>query len=149
MVDYTSQDVSQLYGAPDKQFDIAIDCMGTRSESAHATLHGRSLQRPQLRLRPGRWPERGARPAFSATPLPPRPPRAHKHACPPPGKLLQQLLGVVKPSGHLSHIMNAGTDSDVLGAAGEAHEEGRGPGVGTVLVQPSGEQLQQVRVGVR
>jgi hypothetical protein len=32
VVDYTTQDVADLYSAPDKQFDIAIDCMGTRSE---------------------------------------------------------------------------------------------------------------------
>ncbi|KIZ04980.1 putative quinone-oxidoreductase, chloroplastic [Monoraphidium neglectum] len=32
VVDYTTQDVADLYSAPDKQFDIAIDCMGTRSQ---------------------------------------------------------------------------------------------------------------------
>ncbi|KIZ04982.1 putative Quinone-oxidoreductase [Monoraphidium neglectum] len=32
VVDYTTQDIADLYSAPDKQFDIAIDTMGTRSE---------------------------------------------------------------------------------------------------------------------
>jgi hypothetical protein len=32
VVDYTTQDVAELYSAPEQQFDIAIDCMGTRSE---------------------------------------------------------------------------------------------------------------------
>lgn len=31
-VDYTKDDVSELYSAPDKQFDVCVDCMGTRSE---------------------------------------------------------------------------------------------------------------------
>jgi hypothetical protein len=59
-----------------------------------------------------------------------------------PGELLQQLLLVTK--GHLSHIMNAGTDNSILDAAKKAHEEGKGPSVGVTLVQPNGAQLQQV-----
>lgn len=90
VVDYTSQDVAELYAAPDKQFDITIDSMGTRSE------------------------------------------------------LLQKLLSVTKPSGHLSHIMNAGSDNDIIEGAKKAHEEGKGPGVGTILVTPNGGQLQEI-----
>lgn len=90
VVDYTKSDVADLYSSPDKQFDLAIDCMGTRSE------------------------------------------------------LLQKLLSVTKPNGHLSHIMNAGTDQEVLAAANKRHEEGKGPSVGTILVQPNGEQLQEI-----
>lgn len=60
------------------------------------------------------------------------------------GELLQKLLAVVKTSGHLSHIMNAGTDAALLEAAKEAHAAGKGPDVGTVLVTPNGEQLQEI-----
>lgn len=88
VVDYTSQDVGELYR--DQPFDIAIDCMGTRSE------------------------------------------------------LLQKLLSVTKPSGHLSHIHNAGSDDAVLDAAKEAHAAGKGPSVGTLLVTPNGQQLQEI-----
>jgi hypothetical protein len=40
VVDYTTQDIADLYSAPDKQFDIAIDTMGTRSEWPHGTALG-------------------------------------------------------------------------------------------------------------
>ena len=68
-------------------------------------------------------------------------------ASPSPGELLQKLLSVTKPSGHLSHIMNAGSSDDVLDAAKKAQAEGKGPSVGTTLVQPNGEQLQEVGAG--
>ncbi|KAI8468220.1 MAG: putative zinc-binding dehydrogenase [Monoraphidium minutum] len=90
VVDYTTQDVAELYSTPDKQFDIAVDCMGTRSG------------------------------------------------------LLQKLLAATKPSGHLSHIMNAGSSDDVMGAAKAAHGAGKGPGVSTTLVTPNGGQLQEI-----
>lgn len=60
------------------------------------------------------------------------------------GELLQKLLSVTKPSGHLSHIHNAGSDDAVLDAAKEAHAAGKGPSVGTLLVTPNGQQLQEV-----
>lgn len=65
--------------------------------------------------------------------------------CGPTGDLLRKLLAVTKPSGHLSHIFNAGTDRELLAQAEAAHKEGKGPAVGTTLVQPNGGQLQQVR----
>ncbi|PSC70488.1 NADPH:quinone reductase [Micractinium conductrix] len=59
-------------------------------------------------------------------------------------EVLQKLLSVTKPSGHLSHILNAGSDEAVMKAAQEAHAAGKGPSVGTILVTPNGEQLQQI-----
>lgn len=61
------------------------------------------------------------------------------------GELLQKLLSVTKPGGHLSHILNAGSDDAVMAAAKEAHAAGKGPSVSTTLVQPHGQQLQEVR----
>ena len=66
-------------------------------------------------------------------------------ACPAqPGELLQKLLSVTKPTGHLSHIINAGTSDDVMQSATKAHAEGKGPSVSATFVQPSGKQLQEV-----
>eukprot|EP00887_Chlorella_sp_A99_P006514 scaffold3.g6514.t1 len=78
------QDVAALYGAPGRRFDLALDCMGTRSD------------------------------------------------------LLRKVLSVTKPSGHVAHVLNRGA------TAKADHEAGRGPAVGTVFVQSSGEQLQQL-----
>jgi len=78
--------------------------------------------------------------------LPPNQPTPHPPTHP-PGELLQKLLSTLKPTGHLSHILNAGTDNAILGAAKEAHAAGKGPGVSNTLVQPNGAQLQEVRVG--
>ena len=63
------------------------------------------------------------------------------------GGLLQKLLLVTKPGGHVSHIFNAGTDNSVLEGAQAAHAAGTGPSVGTILVQANGEQLQEVGAG--
>jgi hypothetical protein len=59
--------------------------------------------------------------------------------------MLQKLLSVTKASGSYQHIFNAGTDHALLDKAKEAHAAGKGPAVGTTLVQPNGEELQQVR----
>lgn len=78
---------------------------------------------------------------------PPSPPPTSKPEtplCPVSGDLTRQLLTVTKPSGHLSHIFNAGTDHKLLDEARAAHEAGKGPSVGTTLVQPNGADLQQV-----
>ena len=45
-----------------------------------------------------------------------------------------------------SYELQAGTDNSVLEEAKKAHEAGKGPSVGTTLVQPNGAQLQEVRV---
>ncbi|GAB4822686.1 hypothetical protein N2152v2_009732 [Parachlorella kessleri] len=58
--------------------------------------------------------------------------------------LLSKTLSVLKPSGHYACIMNTDTDPALLEAARKEHEAGKGPSVGTTLVQPNGEQLQQV-----
>lgn len=42
------------------------------------------------------------------------------------------------------HCLQAGTDNSLLEEAQKAHAEGKGPSVGTVLVQPNGAQLQEV-----
>ncbi len=39
----------------------------------------------------------------------------------------------------------AGSDNSLIEEAQKAHAEGKGPSVGTVLVQPNGTQLQEVR----
>lgn len=69
-----------------------------------------------------------------------------RHAAPPtpPGDLLKKFLSVTKPGGHYAHIFNPSSDNPVLEAAREAHAQGKGPAVGTTLVKPHGEQLQQV-----
>ncbi|PSC70610.1 NADPH:quinone reductase [Micractinium conductrix] len=59
-------------------------------------------------------------------------------------ELFQKLQAVTKPTGHLSHIFNAGSDNAVLAEAQEAHAAGKGPSVGTILVTPNGEQLQHI-----
>lgn len=54
---------------------------------------------------------------------------------------MKKLFAVVKPGGTYTHIFNRGTDSDVLGQLQAASDHVQ---VHTVLVQPSGAQLQRV-----
>jgi sulfite reductase alpha subunit-like flavoprotein len=63
-------------------------------------------------------------------------------------ELLQKLLATLKPGGHLSHILSAGTDNAILDAAKAKAAAGEGPGVSVTLVQPNGAQLQEVCVFV-
>lgn len=58
--------------------------------------------------------------------------------------LLQAILSGTRR--HVSHILNAGTDDGVIGAANEAAGRGEGPAVSKVLVKPDGQQLQEVRL---
>ncbi len=51
---------------------------------------------------------------------------------------------MTKPTGHVSHVFSPGTDNALLDEARAAHEAGRGPSIGTTLVEPNGAQLQQV-----
>ena len=44
-----------------------------------------------------------------------------------------------------SNPSQAGSDNSLIEEAQKAHEEGKGPSVGTTLVQPNGAQLQEVR----
>jgi NADPH:quinone reductase-like Zn-dependent oxidoreductase len=48
---------------------------------------------------------------------------------------------VLKPSGHLSHIMNHGTDQDALN---KLKEGGAGPSASLTFVKPNGAQLQEM-----
>jgi len=53
---------------------------------------------------------------------------------------IAKCAGVLKPSGHLSHIMNHGTDQEAL----KQVQQGGGPSACTILVKPNGAQLQEV-----
>lgn len=54
---------------------------------------------------------------------------------------MKKLFAVVKPGGTYSHIMNRGTDGEVLASLQAASDNVH---VHTTLVQPSGAQLQRV-----
>jgi NADPH:quinone reductase-like Zn-dependent oxidoreductase len=56
----------------------------------------------------------------------------------------KDCLKVLKPSGHLSHIMNKNTDQELLQQVEADHKAGKGPGLTTVLVKPNGHQLGEV-----
>lgn len=51
-----------------------------------------------------------------------------------------KLTKVLKPSGHLSHIMNHGTDRDAL----QKLQDGEGPSASLTLVKPNGAQLAEI-----
>jgi hypothetical protein len=53
---------------------------------------------------------------------------------------LEKKATVLKPSGHLSHIMNHGTDSEGL----RKLQAGGGPSASMTLVKPNGAQLQEI-----
>lgn len=57
---------------------------------------------------------------------------------------IPKCVQVLKPTGHLSHIMNHGTDREAIEDMKKAHAEGQGPGVSFTLVQPNGHQLSEV-----
>lgn len=54
---------------------------------------------------------------------------------------IPKCVQVLKPGGHLSHIMNQGTDQEALG---KLQEGGGGPTASLTLVAPNGAQLQEV-----
>jgi NADPH:quinone reductase-like Zn-dependent oxidoreductase len=56
----------------------------------------------------------------------------------------EDCLKVLKPAGHLSHIMNKNTNQDKLKQVEADHKAGNGPGLTVVLVKPNGQQLQEV-----
>jgi NADPH:quinone reductase-like Zn-dependent oxidoreductase len=57
---------------------------------------------------------------------------------------MAKISSVLKPSGHYSHIMNAGSNAPAIQQMQAAHKEGKGPGASFTLVKPNGKQLQQL-----
>lgn len=57
-----------------------------------------------------------------------------------PAGSLEKKATVLKSTGHLSHIMNKGTDREGL----QKLKEGGGPSASMTLVKPNGAQLQEI-----
>ena len=58
---------------------------------------------------------------------------------------IDRCVSVLKPTGHLSHIQNKGSDHAKLKAIQSAHEAGhQTPSAGLQIVTPNGKQLQEV-----
>uniref|UniRef100_A0A383WHE0 Enoyl reductase (ER) domain-containing protein n=1 Tax=Tetradesmus obliquus TaxID=3088 RepID=A0A383WHE0_TETOB len=55
---------------------------------------------------------------------------------------MAMMSSLLKPSGHYSHIMNAGSDNAALQQMQAAHKDGKGPGASLTLVKPNGKQLE-------
>lgn len=55
-----------------------------------------------------------------------------------------KITSVLKSIGHYSHIMNAGSNTQLLEQLQAAHKEGKGPGASFTLVKPNGKQLEQL-----
>ena len=58
-----------------------------------------------------------------------------------PAGCIPKCVQVLKPGGHLSHIMNKGTDQEALT---QLQEAGGGPTASLTLVTPNGAQLEEV-----
>ena len=94
----------------DAPFDIAVDCMGTRSEcrwECCGSMSGLKLQDADRQEHPLSLLCTNCTPC-----LPTLHPCSHSAApwVPPAGALLQAMLSVTKPSGHLSHIFNVSAE---------------------------------------
>lgn len=54
-------------------------------------------------------------------------------------------MSVLKPTGHLSHIQNLGSDKDAIQEMAWKHSEGQSQQSAThILVTPNGAQLEEV-----
>lgn len=120
-----TQDFSAEYA--DRPFDVVVDCLP--GESCVRNFAGGCAQR---------WARALAHTAAAAGLTPPlgRPLARAGH--------IERCARVLKPTGHLSHIANAGTDNAALERMQREHAAGLGPGASLTLVQPDGRQLAEV-----